>query len=61
MSKLRELWLPEGNECHKVFRIISMEYIRKHSLNHIFYSRVVNYKIHNKYRRRFYDILKNPE
>ena len=58
--ELKLLWLEEGNEFDKAFRIISLEYLRKHSLNHVFNSRVINYKTHIKYRKKMFEILEKP-
>lgn len=61
IMELKLLWLSEGNQFHRAFRIISLEYLRKHSLNHVFNSRVINYKTHIKYRKKMYEILENPQ
>ncbi len=52
IRELKLLWLNEGNIFDTAFRIISSEYLRKHSLNHVFNSRVINYKTHIKYRKK---------
>jgi hypothetical protein len=41
IAELRSLWLEEkGNIYAKTIRIISIEYLRKYALTHIFNSRV---------------------
>lgn len=32
ISELRSLWTAEGNPFHKVFRILSTQYLRRHCL-----------------------------
>jgi hypothetical protein len=53
--------MDEGNPFAKVFRILSNIYLSKHSLKHTFSSRVKNYGIHIKYRKRLSEILENPK
>lgn len=38
--QLRSLWLEEENPFAKAYRMLSMEYLRKHCLPYIFNSRV---------------------
>jgi len=40
ISELRALWIPEGNDYHRAFRILSSQYLRKHCLERTFNSRV---------------------
>jgi hypothetical protein len=60
MAKLRSLWIDAENPYAKVFRIISKEYVRKHSLAYIFNSRVVNIARHIKYRYIIECSIANP-
>lgn len=59
IAELRALWTT--NEYSQVLRIFSEAYLRKHSLEHIFNSRVANYQIHCKYREKMLRSLKKPE
>jgi hypothetical protein len=51
IADLRSLWLP-SNIFSKALRILSHNFLKKHSLEYIFNSRVCNFKGHVKYRER---------
>lgn len=61
ISQLRSLWTDSENKFAKVYRILSMEYLRKHSLGYIFNSRVNNHSRHIKYRYKIMQSVSNPE
>ena len=61
ISELRALWTPEGNPCHKAFRILSSNYLRKRCLERTFNSRVENFNLHLKYRQRLLECIENPD
>jgi len=52
IADLRSLWLDEDNKFAKIYRILSKEYLRKHSLVYIFNSRVTSLSKHIKYRNK---------
>jgi hypothetical protein len=52
IADLRSLWVDEENNFSKVYRVLSKEYIRKHSLSYIFNSRVTSVNKHIKYRHK---------
>jgi hypothetical protein len=58
---MKSLWLEEDNKFHKAFRILSSQYLRKHSLHHIFNSRVNNHALHLKYVRKLIKSIEDPE
>lgn len=60
ISKLRALWV-EPNPFCRAFRILSFEYLRKHYLQKTFNSRIHNYTVHLKYRKRLLEALECPE
>ena len=53
-------WLWNGNEFSEPIRILSYEFMRKHSLPYIFKSRIKNHLTHIKYREKFIDGLRRP-
>ena len=57
--QLREMWT-EG-PFSKALRIITMEYLRKHSFSYIFNSRVENFHKHIKYRYKIIESVAHPE
>ena len=61
IAELRSLWIEEENEFAKALRILSTIYLRKHSLNHIFNSRVENHSKHIKYRQKMIKVIENPK
>jgi hypothetical protein len=60
ITELKLFWTEHGNTFAKVYRIISNIYLKQYSLKHTFSSRVKNYGVHIKYRKRLLDVLKNP-
>jgi hypothetical protein len=60
ISQLRGLWTEEENRFAKAYRILSMEYLRKHSLGYIFNSRVNNHYRHIKYRYKIIQSVQHP-
>lgn len=56
---LKSLWLQES-PFSKAYRIISLEYLRRHSLQYIFNSRVETFANHIKYRYRIIESVKDP-
>jgi hypothetical protein len=52
IAALRGLWMEDGNKFAKVFRILSKQYLRKHSLSYIFNSRISCLLKHMKYRNK---------
>ena len=62
IQTLKKMWGYE-NVNHKVkkcIRILSYVFMRKHSLNYIFNSKVKHYVTHIKYRRRLIEGIENP-
>ena len=61
---LREVWNSSEEDCDveykACFRIFSQEFIRRHSLNHIFTSRIRNVSSHIKYRSKLLEALRKP-
>ncbi len=53
-------WLWSDNKYSEVVRILSYEFMRKHSLPYIFRSRIKNYLTHVKYREKFMEGLRRP-
>ncbi len=60
ISQLRAIWMEEENEFAKAYRILSIEYLRKHSLEYIFNSRVENFYKHIKYRYKVIESVSDP-
>jgi hypothetical protein len=60
IQQLKSLWLEENPFC-KAYRIISIEYLRRHSLKYIFNSRVENFGNHIKYRYRIIESVGDPK
>lgn len=52
IADLRSLWLERNNQFAKAYRILSKEYLRKHSLEYTFNSRVTTVCKHLKYRNK---------
>ena len=61
MSDLRKLWLEDSNKHAKLTRMISMNFLRKHSFQYIFNSRIKIYDRNLKYRRRIIQGVQNPQ
>ena len=57
---LRGLWIDEGNRFAKVYRILSKEYLRKHSLPTIFNSKITCLTKHLKYHRKIEQSVEDP-
>lgn len=60
ISQLRSIWIDEENRYAKAYRILSLEYLRKHSLSYIFNSRVENFHKHIKYRYKIIKSVSDP-
>jgi hypothetical protein len=60
IAELRNLWIDEMNIYGGPTRILSMIFLKKHSLKYIFHSKVSNLRGHIKYRYRLLEGLKNP-
>lgn len=60
IADLRNLWLDDYNKFAKVYRILSKEYLRKHSLVYIFNSRVTSLAKHIKYRNKIEKSIESP-
>lgn len=60
ISELRSLWINSENKFAKAYRILSAEYLRKHSLSYIFNSRVENFHKHIKYRYKIIQSVEHP-
>lgn len=58
IAQLRSLWV--DNPYEQVLRTLSCHFLRKHSLNYIFNSRINNHGTHIKYRQRFLEVIKAP-
>lgn len=54
-------WLWTDNEFSGAVRMLSYEFMRKHSLPYIFRSRIKNYLTHIKYREKFMEGLRKPD
>lgn len=52
IAQLQWLWSGHDNPYAKTYRILSLEYLRKHSLAYIFNSRVNIFGKHIKYRSK---------
>lgn len=61
IADLRALWLEAENRFAQPTRILSLIFLKKHSLPYIFHSRVTNYEGHIKYRYRLMEALKDPK
>lgn len=61
IAQLRAIWTDDENEYAQAWRILSFEYLRKHSLAYIFNSRVENYAKHIKYRYKIIESVKRPQ
>lgn len=61
IADLRALWLEAENRFAEPTRILSLIFLKKHSLPYIFHSRVTNYEGHIKYRYRLMEALKDPQ
>jgi hypothetical protein len=57
---LQWLWSGTDNPFARAYRILSSEYLRKHSLGYIFNSRVNIYSKHLKYRFKMIEGVCNP-
>lgn len=60
ISQLRAMWMEEENEFARAYRVLSLEYLRKHSLPYIFNSRVENFYKHIKYRYKIIESVSDP-
>jgi hypothetical protein len=60
IAQLQWLWGDSDNPFGKVYRVLSMEYLRKHSLAYIFNSRVNIHSKHLKYRYKMAESVGNP-
>ena len=60
ICELQQVWSGKGR-ISKAFRMLSMEYLRKHCLWHIFNSRVNIYGRHIKYRHRMIESVADPD
>jgi len=49
------------NEIKRCLRIYSHYFLRKHYLPYIFNSRVKDYRLHIKYRKKILEGIENPE
>ncbi len=61
VSDLRKLWLEEHHKHAKIMRIFSMNFLRKHSYEYIFNSRIKMYDRNLKYRHKIIEGVQNPE
>lgn len=61
IAQLQWLWGGQDNPYAKVYRILSLEYLRKHCLPYIFNSRVNVYAKHIKYRFRMLEGVAKPD
>jgi len=59
---LRKMWGYDqlDNKFKKSIRILSYQFMRKHCLRYIFYSKVRNFGTHIKYRQKLIEGIKNP-
>ena len=55
------LWRSDGGKIATAYRIMSMEYLRKHCLCHIFNSRVNIYGEHLQYRNQIMESIGDPD
>lgn len=60
IAQLQWLWGGVDNRFAKAFRILSLEYLRKHSLSYIFNSRVNIHGKHLKYRYKMIESVGSP-
>lgn len=60
IEQLRSLWLDARNPHARAYRVLSMEYLRKHCLPYIFNSRVENVHKHIKYRYKMAEGVRDP-
>ena len=61
VSDLRKLWLDDHNKHAKIMRIFSMNFLRKHSCEYIFNSRIKMYDRNLKYRHKIIEGVQNPQ
>lgn len=59
---LRKMWGYDqlDNKFKKSIRILSYQFMRKHCLRYIFYSKVRNFGTHIKYRQKLIEGIENP-
>ena len=61
ISGIRNMWCGSKNSFAREIRILSEIFLRKYALNYIFNSRIKDYALNIKYRKKMLEAIEKPE